>query len=138
MAIKKRTVAKAGIERDFWRLVDQTGGDDAPWWWLGATNNNHNTVDCASYDYGVFKLEDRYEYPQKKIHSSEFAHRIILFLTYGRELSRQYEVFPLFGDYLDINPRHLGVRDVKTRREVPAPVFFDVANDNDGNMAVAA
>lgn len=139
MLTQRQIDRRSGHAATFWKNVLKQ--PDGKWMWLGHTNTNHNTVDCRKYEYGEYELVTRetsnLSRPQKA-HASKLAHRIILFLVYGRELSRQYEVFPLFGDYLDINPDHLGVRDVKTRREMPAPEFFEIANDNRSELAVAA
>lgn len=58
------------------------------------------------------------------------AHRIILFLTYGRPVPSSHDVFPFNGDHLDINPENLGIRERRTRKEFTAAQFFEVANDN--------
>jgi hypothetical protein len=112
---------KNGGPREFWRNVDKSAGENGPWLWVGDTNNNHNTVDCDSYDYGQFNLEG---------HRSKMAHRISLFLTFGCEVPSTHDVFPLIGkNHLDVNPYHLGVRDRKTGTEMSAAEYF-AANDN--------
>lgn len=131
---------RSGHEGTFWKNVRKQ--EDGKWVWTGHTNNNHNTVDCESYDYGVFELcsrETANNYKPKKIHASDMAHRVVLFLTYGRPVPdpKRFFVFPINGDHLDINPENLGVRDVKTGAKVTSAEFFKVANDNH-EFAVAA
>lgn len=124
---KKQVRGKKGTKAEFWRYVDKRS--DTEWIWTGRVNNNHNTVDTANYDYGVFSLEGC---------DSELAHRIMVYLTYGRELTRAYEVFHFDGNHLNIHPNNLGVRNVKTRHEQSAAEFFAVANDNAPAKQVAA
>lgn len=124
---------RSGHEDTFWKNVRKQ--PDGKWMWTGLTNNNHNTVDCDSYDYGVFELcsrETANEHKPTKIHESTMAHRISLFLTYRRPVPdpKRYYVFPLNGDHLDINPENLGIRNIKTGVKLTAAQFFDVANDN--------
>lgn len=117
-----------GTEDDFWSRVDKR--DDAQWLWTGRTNTNHNTVDCQRYEYGHFDLDG---------HHSKMAHRIMIYLTYGRELTRDYEVFAYDDNRLNIHPDNLGIRNVATRAEQRASDFFAAANDNrDSGMKVAA
>lgn len=123
------------MPRQFWKNVDKR--EDGKWIWTGAKNTNHNTVDCEKYEYGNFALYDSYRATAKAL-KSEMAHIVILFLTYGRELdTSRYEVTPINGDHLDINPTNLAVRDKATREVVPASRFFAAVNDNHG-MQVAA
>lgn len=122
---------RSGHDGTFWRNVQKRS--DGKWMWTGYTNNNHNTVDCASYDYGEFQLVSREtanDAKPEQIHKSRMAHHIVLFLTFCVELdAKRYEVSSIDGDRLNINPENLIVRDKKTRREWPAAVFF-AANDN--------
>jgi len=72
--------------------------------WCGATNNNHNTTDGMSYDYGVFRLIDCH---------TQLVHRQAFFLATGEELSQDIDVTPV-GKYgcenrLCVNPEHLYV-----------------------------
>lgn len=131
---------RSGHAGTFWKNVDKR--PDGKWIWVGRTNTNHNTVDCQKYHYGEFELVSRETSNLSKpvkIHTSKMAHRIILHLTYGRPVPSQYEVFPSNGDHLDINPDNLCVRHVRTREEMAASKFFDVANDNtEGGLRVAA
>lgn len=122
---------RSGHEDTFWKNVRKQA--DGKWIWFGHTNNNHNTVDCESYDYGEFELctrETANDARPKKAHASKMAHRVVLFLTYGRPVPESCDVFPFNGDHLDINPSNLGVRNKKTRMEVSSAEFFAVANDN--------
>jgi hypothetical protein len=48
-----------GVAEFFWPQVAKQA--DGCWLWRGRTNNNHNTLDCKSYDYGVFRLVSGYE-----------------------------------------------------------------------------
>jgi hypothetical protein len=112
---------KNGGPREFWHNVDKSAGESGPWLWTGDTNNNHNTVDCDSYDYGQFNLDG---------HRSKMAHRIVLFLTFGVEVPSSHDVFPMVGNnHLNINPNHLGVREKRTGLEMSAAEYF-AANDN--------
>lgn len=140
MALTQKQIdMRSGHEGTFWKNVSKN--PDGKWIWTGHKNNNHNTVDCQSYDYGEFELctrETANDRTPKKAHDSKMAHRIGLFLIYGRPVPKQYDVFPFNGDHLDINPENLGIREKKTGAEVPAAKFFEVANDNDSGMRVAA
>lgn len=136
---QKQIDMRSGHDGTFWKNVTKQA--DGKWIWTGQKNNNHNTVDCESYDYGVFDLCSRETSNFAKptsIHHSKMAHRVSLFLTYGRPVPKQYEVFPVNGDHLDVNPDNLGVRDTKTRATMSAAAFFDVANDNGDGMRAAA
>jgi len=141
MALTQRQIdMRSGHEGTFWKNVVKH--DNGRWEWIGFTNNNHNTVDCDSYDYGVFELcsrETANDHKPKKIHASSMAHRVVLFLTYGRPVPspNRFYVFPYNGDHLDINPANLGVRDIKTGTKVTAAEFFEVANDNNTKIQVA-
>lgn len=138
MPINKKLVARdkrEGTEYTFWRNVDKR--DDGKWIWTGAKNTNHNTVDCQKYEYGNFALYGDWR-TNVKACNSIMAHIVILFLIYGRELdTERYEVTPLNGDHLDINPDNLAVRNKETRIVVPSAGFFAADNDNNG-LAVAA
>jgi len=135
MPLSQREIDKrSGHEGTFWRNVEKQ--DDGRWMWMGQKNNNHNTVDCESYDYGVYELVSRetaYHAKPKKIHKSNMAHRISVFLTYGVEVPSDrksgFDVFPLNGEHLDINPSNLGVRSITTGQEWTAAAFC-VAKDN--------
>jgi hypothetical protein len=135
MALSQREIDKrSGHEATFWRNVDKR--EDGRWMWNGQTNNNHNTVDCESYDYGVYELVSRETAnlsKPKKIHKSNMAHRISVYLTYGVEIPSDrktgFDVFPINGEHLDINPSNLGVRSIATGQEWTAAVFC-AANDN--------
>lgn len=139
MLSQRQIDQRSGNDGTFWKNVVKCS--DGKWIWTGKTNTNHNNVDCQKYEYGEFELCTResatYAKP-KKAHASKLAHRVVLFLTYGRPVASAYDVFPYNGDHLDINPTNLGVRDRKTRQEWAAAQFFAVANNNDGGMAVAA
>ncbi len=138
MPINKRLQAldkKQGVARTFWKNVEQRA--DGRWMWTGAKNTNHNTVDCQKYEYGNFKLYADYRTDAKAC-NSEMAHHVILFLTFGQELdTTKYEVTPINGDHLDINPDNLAVRNRSTREVTAAAMFFAAANDNH-EMKVAA
>lgn len=124
---KKQVRGKKGTKAEFWRYVDKRS--DTEWIWTGRVNNNHNTVDTANYDYGVFALDGC---------DSQLAHRIMIYLTYGRELTRSYDVFVYDGNRLNIHPGNLGIRNVATRVEYCASDFFAPANDNAQAKQVAA
>lgn len=131
MALSQRDIDKrSGHHGTFWKNVDQQG---QTWLWTGYKNTNHNTVDCDKYEYGEYELVSRETSNLAKptrVHKSKMAHRIVLFLTYGRPVPSDYDVFPVNGNHLDINPDNLSLRDRKTRQEITAASFFDVANDN--------
>lgn len=139
MLTQKQIDMRSGHSGTFWKNVIKY--PDGKWEWVGRKNTNHNTVDCQKYEYGEYELVSRetsnFSKP-KVIHKSKLAHRIVLFLTYGRPVPSDYEVFHYDNDHLNINPANLGVRHVKTRIEMTAAKFFEVANDNDGGLAVAA
>jgi len=72
--------------------------------WRGAINNNHNTTDGKSYNYGVFQLEDC---------DTQLVHRQVFFLNTGEALDPDMDVSP-FGEHgcenhLCVNPEHLYV-----------------------------
>lgn len=123
---KKRVVGAKGSETQFWRHIDKRS--DTEWIWTGRTNNNHNTVDTESYDYGVFALGG---------HDTELVHRIMVEKVSGRKLSRTFDVFHFDGNHLNIHPDNLGVRNVHTRQEYPASMYAAV-NDNAPALKVAA
>lgn len=107
---------RTGNARTFWRNVNKSSGDEGPWIWTGETNTNHNTVDCDKYVYGQFDLAGC---------KSKMAHRISLFLTYGREVPSTHDVFPMVGaDHLNVNPMHLGVREKVSRLISSATEYF--------------
>lgn len=127
-AVKKSQVRGVkGTEAQFWRHIDKRS--DTEWIWTGRTNNNHNTADTKNYDYGVFALEGC---------DSELVHRIMIYLTYGRELTRSFDVFAYDGNRLNVHPDNLGVRNVRSRHEQSAADYFSVANDNRAAPMVAA
>lgn len=95
---------KSGNENDFWANINK--GEH--WIWEGQTNNNHNTVDCESYDYGVFQLEGCL---------TQLVHRIIYYIKTGSELEREVEVTTLCGNHLCVNPEHLGLVDSRIRKD---------------------
>lgn len=125
---------RSGHEDTFWKNVRKQ--DDGKWVWTGHTNNNHNTKpEDENYFYGEFELctrETANNARPTRAHKSTMAHRVVLFLTYGRPVPspRQFYVYPLNGDRLDINPDNLWIRDVKTGKKVSSAEFFAVANDN--------
>ena len=136
---QKQIDMRSGHDGTFWKNVSKQ--PDGKWIWTGYKNTNHNTVDCEKYHYGEFELCTRETSNLAKptrAHKSKMAHRIILFLTYGRPIPSTHDVFPFNGDHLDINPDNLGVRDKKTGAEVTADKFFEVANDNGSSVRVAA
>ena len=140
MALTQKQIdMRSGHAGTFWKNVHKR--EDGKWLWTGHKNTNHNTVDCKKYEYGEYELCSRetsnFSKPTK-IHQSKMAHRIILFLTYGRPVPSSYEVFPSNGDHLDINPENLWIREKKTGAEVPASEFFAVANDNNSIARMAA
>ena len=70
--------------------------------WTGATNNNHNTSDGKSYNYGVFQLEGC---------GTQLVHRQVFFMHTGKELPEDVDVSPE-GEYgcnnrLCVSPKHL-------------------------------
>lgn len=133
---QKEIDQRSGHAATFWKNVWRRS--DGKWIWQGRTNTNHNTVDCEKYEYGEYELcskETSNLAKPVRTHKSKMAHRIVLFLTYGREVPSSYDVFPANGDHLDINPNNLWLRDRKTRHEVAADVFFRAANDNGENSA---
>ncbi|MBB6299924.1 hypothetical protein [Rhizobium leucaenae] len=136
---QKQIDMRSGHDGTFWRNVSKQ--PDGKWIWTGQKNTNHNTVDCEKYFYGEFELVSKetsnFAKPTR-VHASKMAHRISLFLTYHRPVPAAYDVFPFNGDHLDINPENLWIREKKTGAEVSAEKFFEVANDNDGLMRVAA
>lgn len=139
MLTQKQIDQRSGHSGTFWKNVIRW--PNGRWEWVGQTNNNHNTVDCESYNYGVFDLVSRETSNFAKpasIHKSKLAHRIILFLTYGRPVPDGCDVFHYDNDHLNINPDNLGVRNKATGVEMSAAKFFEVANDNVGERAVAA
>lgn len=72
--------------------------------WGGATQNNHNTTDGKSYNYGIFRLEGC---------NTPAVHRQVFFLHTGEELPEDLDVSPFgehgCGDHLCVNPDHLYV-----------------------------
>lgn len=139
MLTQKQIDKRSGHAGTFWKNVVKHA--NGKWEWTGRTTTNHNTVDCQKYHYGEFELctrESALRSKPIKAHTSKLAHRIILFLTYGRPVPADCEVFHYDNDHLNINPNNLGVRDTNTRVEMTAAKFFEVANDNDGGLAVAA
>lgn len=131
---QKQIDQRSGTARTFWRNVVKQPDD--VWLWTGSKNNNHNTVDCDSYDYGVFELvtdDTQYDAKPKPRIKTKMAHHVSVYLTYGVELSTDrksgFDVFPANGNHLDVNPDNLWVRSIKTRQELPAAVFC-AANDN--------
>lgn len=135
---QKQIDQRSGRAETFWRNVRMR--DDGAWEWAGYKNNNHNTVDCESYDYGEFELTtdetSNLSRPTRRIRS-KMAHHVSVFLTYGTEVPRGYEVFPRNGDHLDINPQNLWVRSKASREEWPAAIFC-AANDNAKNQRAVA
>lgn len=108
-----------GSEREFWPLVDKADC----WHWRGRTNNNHNTTDGKSYDYGTWRLGDG---------SETGAHRAaVLYLT-GKPVPDDLDLTSLCGDQMCVNPAHRGVVDKHARGDrkaqaVPADVYFKEA-----------
>lgn len=122
---------RSGNAKTFWRNVAKQ--PDGRHLWTGAINNNHNTVDCESYDYGEFELtteeSSNLAKPKRRI-KSKMVHRVCVFLTYGVEVPPGFDVFPKNGDHLDVNPDNLWVREKRGRQEWPASEFC-AANDNE-------
>ena len=72
--------------------------------WGGAKQNNHNTTDGKSYDYGIFRLDGC---------NTDAVHRQVFFLHTGEELPEEMHVSPEgehgCGNRLCVNPEHLYV-----------------------------
>lgn len=72
--------------------------------WRGAVNNNHNTTDGKSYEYGVFVLEGC---------ETQLVHRQVFFLNTSEGLPSDLDVSPFgehgCGNHLCVNPEHLYV-----------------------------
>lgn len=121
---------RSGNAKTFWSNVD--AGADGKWCWTGVVNNNHNTVDCESYDYGEFELttdeSSNLAKPKRRI-KTKMAHRVAVYLSYGVEVPAGFDVFPKNGDHLDLNPLNLWVRS-KTGRQEWSAAEFCASNDN--------
>lgn len=93
---------KRGDRRVWEHYVEET--TDGCFIWTGATNNNHNTTDGESYDYGVFELPGC---------NTQLVHRQAFFLATGEELDSEQDVTPVgphgCGNRLCVNPKHLYV-----------------------------
>lgn len=109
---------------------------NGPWVWTGKRTTNHNTTDGKKYTYGQFDLIDR---NGNRAHPGHCAHRISIYVDTGVQIPDDYDVVSLVGDYLDINPEHLGVvsksirGDERLTSAVPARQFvmtLKAANDN--------
>ena len=121
---------KKGTRRDFYRYVTRT--PDGRQIWTGNTTTNHNTVDCEKYVYGDFELLEDIRsnlVKAKKLVHTTLVHRIMIFINFGVELDRRYEVYAINGNRLDISLSNLGIRDTKTGNEMGCHEFF-AANDN--------
>jgi len=112
--------------------------------WRGKTTTNHNTTEGKKYTYGTFNLVDR---DGNKAHPGHCAHRISIFVETGFLVPDDFDVVSLVGDYLDVNPAHLGIVDKSLRgaeREaaiIPALQFIAqrrAANDNVAAKSQAA
>lgn len=128
-----------GTKRDFYGLIDRK--PDGRMLWRGATTTNHNTVDCEKYEYGDFELvtdvRSNIVKPTRLVHT-KLVHRIMVYLTFGIELDRRYDVFALNGNRLDITPSNLGIRDTKSRQEWQAHEFFAANSNNLQALSKAA
>lgn len=103
--VKRPTDKVSKQERNatvWWHFVDEC--DSGCHLWRGAVNNNHNTTDGKSYEYGVFDLEGC---------ETQLVHRQAFFLNTGEELPEDMDVSPNgehgCGDHLCVNPEHLYV-----------------------------
>lgn len=116
---------RSGHDGTFWKNVVKH--DDKRWEWTGYQNTNHNTVDCQKYHYGEFELCTRQTAntsKPKRLIKTKMAHRIAVYLFYGFEVSSDYDVFPINGDHLDINPNNLMLRHKKSRKEISPSDFI--------------
>lgn len=96
-----------GNESDFWENVIQHS--ESHWEWTGAKTTNHNTrEDIERYEYGHFHLEKC---------KSKLVHRVVLFITFGREVPDEYDVAHLDNNHLNISPENLIIRHKKDRVE---------------------
>lgn len=128
---------REGTEKTFWKNVQKLPSTHGECWiWTGNKNNNHNTVECEGYDYGEFTLTDHAWRPIKGI--TRMAHRLALYLTFGRQVPDDLYVFPeVCGNRLCMNPAHLWVRNQKNTFRMAAAAFF-AGGDDAIEMARAA
>lgn len=105
-----------GGAKEFWDLVDTSGGIDACHPWTG----HINTTWTESYDVGEFELAG---------FESNLAHRIACFLVFGIAPPRDHDVIPICDNRICCNVRHLAIKPHGTSPEAAVPVadFFCVA-----------
>ncbi len=127
---QKQIDQRSGHSDIFWRNVDKQS--DNQWIWTGNTNTNHDPrTGVQYYYYGEFELvtrETAYNAKPTKQITTKLAHRIALYLKYGREVPANYDVFPLNNNHLDINPANLALRERRSRVEITSERFFNENN----------
>lgn len=90
---KTQRILRGGRAQEFWDLVDTSGGADACHRWKGAIDTT-----WATYIVGKFQLAGL---------ATTLAHRIACFLTFGKEVPRDYDIIPDCEEHLCCNVRHL-------------------------------
>lgn len=109
-----------GSAQDFWDLVDTSPGVDECHPWLGRKDWNHET-EGKRYQRGVFELVDV---------CTHIVSRLVVLLTYGKELDRLTDVTPICGDHTCCNVRHYaitphgGTGKTRDRKSVPVEEYF--------------
>lgn len=118
-------IGRQNAER-FWDNIDTSGGPDACHPWTGVAHYNHD-------------LESGWErFLQGHFHhqaiTTRISTRVLIFMTYGKELPRTLDVSPLCGEHLCHNLRHLvitkhggGNIEKKLSEGVPVGEFFCAA-----------
>lgn len=108
--------------KQFWDLIDASGGPAACHPWTGKMDWNHPEERGAErYQRGSFF------FPGLK---TRIVSRILCYLTYGREVPDHLDTTPTCGDHACCNMEHIVItphglaRDNKMVRAVPAAQFF--------------
>lgn len=121
-AQEKARAAHRASAAGFWDNINTSGGVDACHPWEGALRFNH-PVGCASrYQQGIF---EGYEGA-----TSDYAHRVACFATFGQNVPDDMDITPICGDHLCMNLRHMAVVKHGGRGEkrdntaVPVHEFF--------------
>lgn len=102
-----------GSAQDFWDNVNTSAGTGECHPWTGYLNDTWTT-----YQVGEFELEGC---------NTTLVHRIVCFLTFGKEPTADIDIVPLCDNHICCNVKHLAVKPHNSaglKHAVPAEEFF--------------